>query len=178
MTTSDNQLAIRAARGDAVAFESLVERHYDLFYRVAFRLCANVHDAQDIAHDICMALPAKLKSYDGRARFSTWAYKVALNAARDFLRRRKAADRAHATWGELAVMELATQIENRQASRWLYEALDTLGEVLRETAILVVAEGLSHKEAAEVMNTREATISWRMHEVRRKLKEIAGQDNA
>ena len=173
MKVSDSELAMRAGAGDAAAFESLLSRHYDMFYRVAYRLLANVHDAEDVAHDICLALPEKLKSYSARARFTTWAYQVAVNAARDYMRRAKSTRRAHDTWGELAVMEQARAAEQRQNSLWLYQTLGRLGEDLRETAVLVVAEGLSHLEAARVLDIKESTVSWRMHEIRRKLKEMA-----
>ncbi len=67
MMTDDDDLAIRAGAGDAQAFRLLLERHYDQIYRVAYRFIGNRADAQDIAQDVCVALPKKLKSFAARA---------------------------------------------------------------------------------------------------------------
>ena len=57
--------------------------------------------------------------------------------------------------------------------RWLYQAIDRLKPDLKETALLVLAEDMSHAEAAEVLGIKEATVSWRMHEVRKHLSQMA-----
>ena len=74
MATSDNALAERAAGGDRDAFRVLLERHYDRMYRLAYRYCGRHADAEDITQDICLALPAKLRSFKGSAQFTTWLY--------------------------------------------------------------------------------------------------------
>ena len=56
---------------------------------------------------------------------------------------------------------------------WLYDALQRVGRDLRETAVLVLAEGLTHAEAADVLDIKESTVSWRMHELRKELKTLA-----
>jgi RNA polymerase sigma-70 factor (ECF subfamily) len=57
--------------------------------------------------------------------------------------------------------------------RWLYQALDRLDPALKETALLVLAEDMSHAEAGEVLGVAESTVSWRMHEARKRLKTVA-----
>ena len=59
---------------------------------------------------------------------------------------------------------------------WLKAALARLDDALRETALLVVGEELSHAEAAEILGIAEKTVSWRMHEVRKRLKSMVGRD--
>ena len=170
MGTDDNELAARAAGGDAIAFQSLLERHYDRVYRIAYRFTGAQQDAEDLTQDVCTALATKLKSFRGDARFSTWLYRLVVNAAHDMRRRRAAADRLHAAYGELAELKRGEAAETAREIQWLYETLEQLGEDLRRTAILVVAEGLSHAEAAEILEVKESTVSWRMHELRKKLK--------
>ncbi|MFP6780800.1 MAG: sigma-70 family RNA polymerase sigma factor [Gammaproteobacteria bacterium] len=84
--TNDYELAIKAAGGDAQAFQLLLECHYDQIYGVAFRFFGNQAHAEDIIQDVCLALPKNLKTFAARARFSTWIYQVVLNACRDQLR--------------------------------------------------------------------------------------------
>ena len=57
--------------------------------------------------------------------------------------------------------------------RWLYRSLDRLDPTLKETALLVLAEEMSHAQAGEVLGVAESTVSWRMHEVKKRLKTIA-----
>ena len=102
MSTDDNELVARAAEGDAVAFQGLLERNYDRIYRIAFRFTGLQQDAEDLTQDICTTLATRLRSFRGDSRFSTWLYRVVVNAARDMHRKRATADRLHSTYGEIA----------------------------------------------------------------------------
>ncbi|MCR9136424.1 MAG: RNA polymerase sigma factor [Alphaproteobacteria bacterium] len=176
MNTDDNALAERAAGGDPVAFQSLLERHYDTIYRVAYRFTGLRQDAEDLTQDICASLPARLRSFRGEARFTSWLYRVVVNAAQDLRRKQASAGRANAAYGEIAELEREQAADTERDIAWLYETLEQLGGDLRNTAILVVAEGLSHAEAASVLNIKESTVSWRMHELRKRLKAQVEQE--
>jgi RNA polymerase sigma-70 factor (ECF subfamily) len=177
MKTDDNELAMRAGSGDAGAFQLLLECHYDMIYRVALRFTGKREDAEDLAQDICMSLAKKLRSFKGEARFSTWLYRVVVNAVRDMQRRQIVRGRMKKDYGEVLELTREAEADAAREQAWLYEMLDEVGADLRETAILVLAEGLSHAEAGEVLDIKEATVSWRMHELRKKLKKLADQDH-
>ena len=87
--TDDSSLAAAAIRGDREAFRRLVERHYDMIYRVAYRYVGSAADAEDIAQDVCITLATKLSRFRNRSRFSTWLVSIVINRCRDLLRRRK-----------------------------------------------------------------------------------------
>lgn len=89
MNMTDEDLAQSAAAGDRQAFCNLLERCYDRIFGLAFRLTGNRTEAEDLTQDICANLPKKLQTYQAKARFSTWIYRVIVNAAHD--RRRRAA---------------------------------------------------------------------------------------
>lgn len=169
MTTGDNDLARAAAKGDAQAFRTLLERHYGLFYRVAYRVVGSAADAEDIAQEICCALPRKLKSFRGRSKFSSWAYQIALNAARDHLRREKTRTHREQDYAERREMAAADDAANAESAQWLEAALASLSPPLREAAALVLGEDMTHAQAARILKVKESTISWRMHEIKRKL---------
>lgn len=173
MKTSDSELALQAGNGDAAAFKLLLERHYDSIYRIAYRFTGLREDAEDIAQIVCASLAGKLASYKGGARFSTWLYRLIVNAARDHHRRQKAVTRLHATYGEIAELRRGTEAEKTRERLWLYEALERVGQDLRETAVLVLAEDLNHAQAAEILEIKESTVSWRMHQLRKELKALA-----
>ena len=90
MKTSDEDLARAAAKGDADAFASLLARHYDRIFRLAFRLTGRADQAEDLTQDICAVLPAKIAGFRAEAKFTTWLYRVVVNAAEDARRRREA----------------------------------------------------------------------------------------
>ena len=171
METTDEILAQSAAGGDREAFSLLSRRNYDRLFGLCFRLTGTRADAEDLTQDICAALPAKLAGFRGEARFTTWLWRVAVNAAHD--RRRRAATRArHADgWGDWEVNRRASDHEAAEAADWLTQAMRELNEDLRDTLALVL-DGATHAEAGEVLDVSEGTISWRMSEAKKRLRTL------
>ena len=174
--TGDETLAAAAAAGDRAAFAALVQRHYGRIFGLAFRLTGLRAEAEDLAQDICAALPGKLRSWRGEARFSTWLYRVVVNAVQDQRRRQATRSRASIGWGdwELARQdEMATQGE---ALDWLTQAMARLGPELRDTVALVLGEELTQAQAGEILGVSEGTIAWRMSEVKKRLRTMAAEE--
>jgi len=126
MDVSDEILAEQSANGDGAAFSTLLARHYDGLFRLAFRLTGARDQAEDLTQDICAALPSKLAGFRGEAKFTTWLWRVAVNAAHD--RRRRAATQArHADgWGDWEVNRRAVNAESAEAVDWLTYAMRAL----------------------------------------------------
>jgi RNA polymerase sigma-70 factor (ECF subfamily) len=171
METSSESLAKAAARGDGAAFSALLERHYDGLFRLCFRLTGSRDQAEDLTQDICAALPAKLSGFRGEARFTTWLWRVAVNAAHD--RRRRAATRTrHADgWGDWEKNRRATDDEAATASDWLTQAMRSLPQDLRDTLALVL-DDMTHAQAAEVLGISEGTVAWRVSEAKKHLRAL------
>jgi RNA polymerase sigma-70 factor (ECF subfamily) len=176
MDVSDLDLARRAKNGDAAAFRLLLERHYAMIYRLSYRFLGTAADAEDAAQDICLALASKLLRFKGESRFSTWLYRVVVNACRDERRKMVSRNRYQAAYMALAAHAAADWADGESRKTWLNNALGRLDESLRETAFLVVGEDLSHAEVAEILGIAETTVSWRMHEVKKRLKSMVGRD--
>ncbi|WP_233416978.1 RNA polymerase sigma factor [Halovulum marinum] len=178
MEPSDRALVDRALAGDAGAFGLLVARHYDRIFRVAWRVLGSQADAEDLAQDVCAALPGKLDGFRAEARFTTWLHRVVVNAARDRLRRHATHARAVQGWGDV---ETLRRDEARQAAdqqEWLVRAMTALPLDLRETVALVLGEEMTHAEAAAALGVSEGTVSWRMSEVRKRLRRLAEEERA
>jgi RNA polymerase sigma-70 factor, ECF subfamily len=173
MGASDENLASAAAEGDREAFAALLGRHYGRIHGLAFRLTGSRAEAEDLTQDICLALPGKLASYRQAARFSTWLYRVTVNAAHD--RRRRAATHARAAdgWGAWEQNRRAEIAEEAAAQDWLAATMTRLPPELRDTVALTLGEELSQKEAAEVLGVSEGTVAWRMSEVKKRLRAMA-----
>lgn len=168
----DEDLVRAAAAGDRRAFGELLELHYDRIFRFSFRLTGSREEAEDLTQDICLALPAKLKSFRGKARFTTWLYRVAMNAARD--RRRRAVSRTKAAegWGDWEVKRRAAATDRAADLDWLRRSMTALPDDLRDTVALTIDGEMTHAQAAEVLGISEGTVSWRLSEVRKRLRAL------
>jgi RNA polymerase sigma-70 factor (ECF subfamily) len=78
---TEPELIQRAAEGDSDAFGALVQPHLALFHNGIHRILGNVADSQDALQDALMSIHRDLPRFEGRSRFSSWGYKVCLNAA-------------------------------------------------------------------------------------------------
>jgi len=176
--TGDNALALRAAGGDRAAFAALLAKHYGRVLRLGWRLLGTETEAEDLAQDVCLALARRIRSFRGEAAFSTWLYRVVVNAARDRQRTEARRGALAGAFAEADQLRRAGDAARAAEAEWLAEALASLKPDLRETAVLVLDEGLTHGAAAELLGVAEATISWRMSEIRKLLKAlaIAGED--
>ena len=163
----DAGLVNAAIAGNRDAFESLLRRHYDRIHGLAWQLTGSRSDADDIAQDVCCALVEKISSFRGEARFTTWLTGITFNACRDFRRRRRSF--AEFTEKLTVLVGLAPANDGRDLydAIWLKSAIARLKPVYRDAAVLVVGQQLTHAEAAEILGVAEATVSWRMNEVRR-----------
>ena len=170
----DSSLVAAAVAGNREAFASLLERHYDRIHGLAWQLTGSRADADDIAQDVCCALVEKIGSFRGEAKFGTWLCGITFNACRDW-RRRRGSFRAFT--GKLTVLVgIAAAPDGRDLydAIWLKSAIARLKPTLRDTAVLVAGQQLTHAEAGAILGVAEATVAWRMHEVRRLLTAVEG----
>jgi RNA polymerase sigma-70 factor (ECF subfamily) len=173
MDTPDETLVAAAVTGDRDAFAALVARHYDRILGLAFRLTGSRAEAEDLTQDICMALPARLSQFAGRSRFSTWLYRVTLNAARDRHRRTATRARASEGWGDWERGRQDAMAAEADSHAWLARVMRDLPRDLRETVALILGEDLTQAQAAEVLGLSEGTVAWRMSEVKKRLRAMA-----
>lgn len=151
---TDESLMVRIQRGDHQAFATLVRRHTDRFYGLAYRSCGDQNMAEDIVQEAFMKLWNKPQSWkaDKGAKFTTWFYRVVVNQAHDFTRRKKAeygADDLDIYADERAAQDVAMQQDEEQAQ--LESAIAELPERQRDALNLCFYEGLSNKEAAVIL---------------------------
>ena len=176
METPDETLAFAAASGDRDAFAGLLARNYDRIFALSYRLIGSRADAQDLTQDICAALPAKLQNWRGEARFSTWLYRVIVNATHDLRRRRATYTKATDGWGD---WEIARQDEiqaEHAAMDWLTQTMARLSPDLRDTAALILGEDMTQAEAGLILGISEGTVAWRMSELKKRLRAIAAEE--
>ncbi|HEY3839295.1 MAG TPA: sigma-70 family RNA polymerase sigma factor [Bryobacteraceae bacterium] len=89
MEISDEAAVDLTRRGDPDAYRILVDRHSRAVYRLAWRMTANSHEAEDIVQETFLRAYKQLHRFDGRAAFSTWVHRIAVNCSLDLIRSRK-----------------------------------------------------------------------------------------
>jgi RNA polymerase sigma-70 factor (ECF subfamily) len=171
---SETELIKRAQRGDRSAFEALLRSHYDAMYRMAYKWCGNREDAQDITQTACIKLTRALGSFRFQSAFLTWLYPLVINTAKDWARaraRHRAGDGKDPDYAEAPVAE------QKVYANQVIDRIRALPEREREAVYLVFSEGLSHREAAQAMACRESTVSWYIHEARKKLRSLRERES-
>lgn len=163
-------LVARARNGDGAAFSELIESQYDRIYRTAWRWCGHRHDAEDIAQEVCVKIGQAIAGFDGRSAFSSWVYRVTLNAVRDWQRAGSRRLRQADAFAEVSPTESDAEQEAAATTAELWAAVRSLPGKQRDAVLLVYAEDLSHAEAAAIMGIKEATVSFHVHEARKTLR--------
>ena len=168
---SDDALAKAAATGCRASFAALIERHYERVYRLAWRWAGSKAEAEDIAQDVCVKLAGAIKTFRGEAAFSTWLYRIAFTTATDRLRaRQRIIAFAPSDMCELVDGSDGETPETQVIGAELWQSVRALPDQQRDAVLLVYGCDLSHQEAAVIMGCTEKTVSWHLHEARRRLK--------
>ena len=170
-------LARRAAGGDRAAFAQLLALNYDRLHRMAWRWTGSRTEAEDIAQDVCVKLAQILATWRGEAAFETWLYRVAYRVMIDRARLRRR-EVLPGTDNVVALFDGPVLSDEREAATpetallgaELWRAVRALPAQQRDAVLLVYAQDLSHAEAARVMGCSEKTVSWHLHEARKRLK--------
>ena len=164
---------MRAGQGCRASFSALLERHYDLIWRQAWRMLGSREKAEDVAQDVCIKLASAVRGFRAEARFTTWLHRIVYTTTLDALR---AAQRMAPTEpSEIIRLADHMQMSAPRAgedgdSDGLWTAVRSLPPQQRDALLFVYGEEMSHAEAASVMGCSEKTVSWHVHEAKKRLK--------
>lgn len=162
----DRELIKRARSGDATAFEALANRYYETMFKMAYKFCGNRQDAEDITQESCIRLARGIHSFKGDSAFTSWLYRLVINTGKDWY---KSNNRHPKSDEGLETAQISAKGEDQIYAKQVIAAVYELPEGERDALLLVMSEGLSHKEAGQILGCKESTISWRIHEARKKL---------
>lgn len=170
MDDPDAPLVKRAQKGDRWAFEQLVERHQHKLYTLAARVLGSQDDAADAVQEAFIRAWLALPSFRRGARFSTWLYRICINAAHDQRTKRPTMPLDHAhepadPRDELVAHELVGALQ---------QALGQLEEDYRIAVVLYDVLGCSYAEIAELTDVAEGTVKSRIFRGRTRLGEMLG----
>ncbi len=160
----------RAQGGDVASFSELLDLHYGTIYRIAWKWCGHRTNAEDITQQSCIKLASSLAQYRFQAAFTSWLYQLVISCARDWQRTQRR-HQHDSLPDEEPMAGGAGRPEDYIYLVQLLDQLDEVGEGMKETALLVHGEGLSHAEAGRILSVSESTISWRIHAIRKHMNE-------
>lgn len=177
---SDEELVTSFLEGDRAAFEELVNRYQPTVMNLAYRMLGNRADAADVCQEVFLLLLRKLRSFRGEAKFSTWLYRVAMNACHDHARRsRRHVSLADSPDDEMPEMEqrLADEgidspessMEREEMRRHVQEAIARLPFKFRQVIYLHDISGYDYKEVAEILGINLGTVKSRLNRARNRL---------
>lgn len=177
----DYSLINRVKARDSQAFDVLFRRYVKAVYRQAFKLVGNEAEAEEVVQEVFLTLYEKAKTFRGDSAFSTWLYRLTINAALTKLRRRrrnrevaieesmpKYQDDGHhlvrpvVDWSQ----DLEGRLMSAELHRILQQALDQLQPKDKAVVVLSDLEGISNQEIAKALGLSVPAVKARLHRAR------------
>lgn len=177
----ERALVDRVKAGDSQAFDVLFRRHVKMVYRQALKLVGNEAEAEEVVQEVFLTLYEKAKTFRGDAAFSTWLYRLTLNAALSKLRRRKRSkevafedylpqyqDDGHhlvrpvVDWSQ----NLEERLMSAEVHRILQQALDQLHPKDKAVVVLSDLDGISNQEIGKTLGLSVPAVKARLHRAR------------
>jgi RNA polymerase sigma-70 factor, ECF subfamily len=166
----DAPLVARAQKGDRWAFEQLVDRHQHRLFTLSARLLGSPDEAADAVQEALIRAWLGLPSFRRGARFSTWLYRICVNAAHDQRLKRRTAPLEET----LEPPDPRDEFLAHELSTDLQRALNELDEDYRTAVVLYDVLGCSYAEIAELTGVAEGTVKSRIFRGRARLGELLG----
>lgn len=176
--TEEQILVMRAQRGDQAAFRILVERYQSRTYTLALRMLNRPADAEDASQEAFLAAWKALPKFRMDASFSTWLYRLTVNAATDLLRKRKKTQGDCSLDDEQVPVHAADQsagpeeqMQRTERQEVLQKAIASLSENHRKILLLREIGGLDYREIGEALELTPGTVKSRLARARQELRE-------
>ena len=183
---ADLELLKAVKAGDATAYRGIVEKYQGRVYSMVYGMVRNREDARDLTQEAFVKAYNNLDSFRLESSFYTWLYRIAMNLAIDFIRKRQrqgttSYEEAIATRdGDGGIAEVHHEddprrlLERKRLYGRIMDAMEKLPADQRQAILLRELEGLSYKEIADVMDIPEGTVMSRLFYARKKLQKVLG----
>lgn len=182
MERTEALLIADLCEGDETALAPLVEKYKRMVYRLAMQITKNHADADDVMQETFIKVYRSIRTFRKDAAFETWLYRIAVNEALNFVKRRERQRESTLETASEAEYEAITRYraqiandphvhaEKAELRHHVTEAVNNLSLKHRTVVILHEFEGLTHAEVASILNCSEGTVRSRLHYARKKLR--------
>ncbi len=146
-----------------------MEEHRKILYKICNSYCRNRDDREDLAQEIIIQLWLSFPKYDGRHRFSTWMYRIALNVAISFYRRESTRTRHVLPAGEHLLEHVAASTGESEELAVLHQFIDQL-DPLNKALVLLYLDGNSYREIADIIGISETNVATKISRLKQTMK--------
>lgn len=184
-TIGEAALLLLLKQGDPEGLQYIKRKYHDKLYSVAYRICNNHPDAEEVLQDVYMTTVQKIDRFEGRSTLATWLYRITVNAA---LMKRRSQRHSKAMVSLESVGPFLGQDENvlrfdgqarsqddllmvKELYGKIQEIVDSLPKIYQSVFSLRDLQGYSIKETSRILNTTPAAIKSRLHRGRFFIKE-------
>ena len=151
-------------------FRTLIDEHKKILYKICNSYCRSIDDREDLAQEIIVHLWRSFRVFDGRRRFSTWMYRIALNVAISFYRRESTRSR-HVISSDKHLLEASFRTEDQSEDiLQLYRFIEEL-DPLKKALVLLYLDGNSYQEIADVLGISETNVATKINRLKTRLKQ-------
>ena len=181
---TDNEIILKIVQGDRDLFRKLVERYQPMVFRTCMGFLHNKDDADDLTQEVFIQVYETLSGFKGDASFSTWIYRIAVNASLNKIRKSSKnlfVQRLETAFGVDKSHDVSIQIPDHESPEnililnehreWVQKALNSLPENQRTAIVLSKYDDLSQKEIAAIMNTTEGAVEALIQRAKANLRE-------
>ena len=177
---SDAELVSEAQQGREQAFSELMGRYKERAIRMAYTQVGNYEDAKDVSQEAFVKTFRALGRFESKAKFSTWFYRILMNAANDFLRKRRLKN--FLVWKKNETMETFFEnvadtrsspdesLQSRELGERMSRAVQKLPEKQRWIFTLRFLENLTLEQIAETTGLALGTVKASLHFAIQKFK--------
>ncbi len=151
-------------------FQTVVDQHKKILYKVCNSYCRNRDDRDDLAQEIIIQLWRSFGKFDERYRFSTWMYRIALNVAISFYRRENTRTRYVISDEEHLLEAIDETKDQPEEIGLLYEFIGGL-DPLNKALVLLYVDGNNYQEIAEVLGISETNVATKISRLKSKMKQ-------
>lgn len=157
------------------AFEIIVSQYSEMLYRQIRRIVLFHDDANDVLQNTFMKAWQAVPMFEGRSKISSWLYRIAINEALDFRRRRReelSLEDSNTEMGMAAKLMADTYFEGDRAEAMLHQAIDELPDVQRTVFQLRYFEEMKFSEISAITGTTEGALKASYHIAVKKIQTI------
>ncbi len=182
---SQDELLVECQPGSEDAFRELFKQYHKRVLRIAYRLCGNIQEAEDVTQEVFLKVFKELNKFRKTASLFTWLYRITINLCLDKRRKRQRREKYRVNTdlnsenilsekapSDEGMQTLDHQIWQDEIQNLLQTALSQIKPKLRTVIVLKDIEGLTYGEVAQVVECSEGTISSRLNRGRKQLKEL------
>ena len=168
--------------GEESAFDEIVSRYSDRIYGFAFRITRNTSDAEEVFQEVFLTLTKKLDTFRGESKFSSWLYRVTVNASYMYLRSQKKHESNISLENYVPYDDKGTLMDRimdkdwssrpdiviygKEALKIIDESINELPESYRTVFHLRDIDGLSNEEVADILEITVPAVKSRLHRAR------------